>query len=84
MPSVCSNITIIISLVEIWRLLKMAKQQPEGVYLYINDSGERFIAIIDAFGMANMLPWMQPGETDNIIEKSWNLTGDFIKLRISE
>ena len=34
----------------------MAKQQPEGVYLYINDSGERFIAIIDAFGMANM--WM--------------------------
>ncbi|MFR5879815.1 MAG: hypothetical protein ACLUEQ_02835 [Cloacibacillus evryensis] len=39
----------------------MAKQQPEGVYLYINDSGERFIAIIDAFGMANMLPWMQPG-----------------------
>ena len=84
MPSVCSNITIIISLVEIWRLLKMSKQQPEGVYLYINDSGERFIAIIDAFGMANMLPWMQPGETDNIIEKSWNLTGDFIKLRISE
>ena len=60
------------------------KTAARGVYLYINDSGERFIAIIDAFGMANMLPWMQPGETDNIIEKSWNLTGDFIKLRISE
>ena len=54
----------------------MAKQQPEGVYLYINDSGERFITIVDAFGIANMLPWMQPGQTDNIIEKSWNLTGD--------
>lgn len=62
----------------------MAKQQAEGVYLYINESGERFITVVDAFGMANMLPWMQPGNTDNIIEKSWNLTGDFIKLKISE
>ena len=62
----------------------MAKQQPEGVYLYINDSGERFITIVDAFGIANLLPWMQPGQTDNIIEKSWNLTGDFIRLKISD
>ena len=62
----------------------MAKQQPEGVYLYINDSGERFIAIVDGYGMANMLPWMQGGLTDNVIEKSWNLTGDFVKLKISE
>ena len=62
----------------------MAKQQPEGVYLYINDSGERFITIVDAFGIANMLPWMQPGQTDNIIEKSWNLTGDFINHATAE
>lgn len=62
----------------------MAKQQPEGVYLYINESGERFIAIVDGYGMANMLPWMQPGETDNIIEKSWNLNGDFVKLMTSD
>ena len=62
----------------------MAKQQPEGVYLYINDSGERFITIVDAFGIANMLPWMQPGQTDNIIEKSWTLTGDCIRLKISD
>ncbi len=40
----------------------MAKQQPEGVYLYIDDSGSRFIAVVDAFGVANMLPWKQPGE----------------------
>lgn len=62
----------------------MAKQQPEGVYLYVDDGGSRFIAVVDAFGVANMLPWKQPGETDNIIEKSWNLQGDFIKLSISE
>ncbi len=31
----------------------MAKQQPEGVYLYIDDSGSRFIAVVDAFGVAN-------------------------------
>ncbi|MCR5335786.1 MAG: hypothetical protein K6E42_04455 [Synergistes sp.] len=62
----------------------MAKQQPEGVYLYINDSGERFIAIVDAYGIANMLPWKQQGVTDNILEKSWNLSGDFIRLKISD
>ncbi|KEJ92551.1 hypothetical protein [Synergistes jonesii] len=62
----------------------MAKQQPEGVYLYINDGGERFITIVDAYGIANMLPWKQRGETDNIIEKSWNLSGDFIRLKISD
>jgi len=62
----------------------MAKQQPEGVYLYINESGERFIAIVDAFGMANMLPWKQPGETASVQEKSWNLQGDFIRLKVSE
>ncbi len=62
----------------------MAKQQPEGVYLYIDESGARFIAAVDAYGMANMLPWMQGGLTDNVIEKSWNLNGDFIKLKISE
>ncbi|MEG1501834.1 MAG: hypothetical protein RRZ70_03685 [Synergistaceae bacterium] len=61
----------------------MAKQQPEGVYLYIDDSGSRFIAIVDAFGEANMLPWKQHGETANIIEKSWNLQGQFIELQIS-
>ena len=60
----------------------MAKQQEEGVYLYIADSGERYIAVVDAFGVANMIPWGQPGQTDNIIEKSWNLTGDFIRLKI--
>lgn len=62
----------------------MAKQQPEGVYLYINENGERFIAVVDAYGIANMLPWMQGGLTGNILEKSWNLTGDFVKLRISD
>ena len=61
----------------------MAKQQPEGVYLYIDDSGARFIAVVDAFGEANMIPWKQQGEKDNIIEKSWNLQGQFIKLTIS-
>ena len=63
---------------------KMAKQQPEGVYLYVDDGGSRFIAVVDAFGVANMLPWKQPGETDNIIEKSWNLQGEFIRLKISD
>ena len=62
----------------------MAKQQPEGVYLYVDDSGARYVAVVDAFGMANMLPWKQPGETGNILEKSWNLQGEFIKLRISD
>ena len=62
----------------------MAKQQPEGVYLYINDSGERFTRIGAAYGIAIMQPLMEPGQTDNIIEKSWNLTGDFIRLKISD
>lgn len=62
----------------------MAKQQLEGVYLYIDDSGSRFIAVVDAFGAANMLPWKQPGETANILEKSWNLQGEFIRLCISD
>ena len=61
----------------------MAKQQHEGVYLYIDDSGARFITVVDSFGEANMIPWKQPGETDNIIEKSWNLQGQFIKLSIT-
>ena len=61
----------------------MAKQQPEGVYLYLDDSGARFITVVDSFGEANMIPWKQPGETDNIIEKSWNLQGQFIKLSIT-
>ena len=61
----------------------MAKQQPEGVYLYIDDSGARFITVVDSLGEANMIPWKQPGETDNIIEKSWNLQGQFIKLSIT-
>ena len=61
----------------------MAKQQQEGVYLYIDDSGARFITVVDAFGEANMIPWKQPGETGKIIEKSWNLQGQFIKLTIS-
>ena len=61
----------------------MARQQPEGVYLYIDDSGARFITVVDSFGEANMIPWKQPGETDNIIEKSWNLQGQFIKLSIT-
>lgn len=61
----------------------MANQQPEGVYLYIDDGGSRFIAVIDAFGEANMIPWKQPGEKYNIIEKSWNLQGQFIRLTIS-
>lgn len=61
-----------------------AKQQPEGVYLYVDDSGSRFIAVVDAFGEANMIPWNQPGgEKSNIIEKSWNLQGQFIELKIS-
>lgn len=62
----------------------MAMQQAEGVYIYIDDSGAKFIAVVDAFGMANMIPWKQPGETDNLLEKSWNLQGDFIKLKISD
>lgn len=62
----------------------MAKQQPEGVYLYIDDSGSRYIAVVDGFGAANMLPWKQPGETNNILEKSWNLQGEFIRLKISD
>ena len=53
----------------------MAKQQPEGVYLYIDDGGSRYIAVVDPFGEANMIPWKQPGETANVIEKSWNLQG---------
>lgn len=61
----------------------MAKQQPEGVYLYIDDSGARFITVVDSFGEANMIPWKQPGETDNVVEKSWNLQGQFIKLSIT-
>ncbi|MDO4987649.1 MAG: hypothetical protein Q4E17_01260 [Synergistes sp.] len=60
----------------------MAKQQPEGVYLYIDDIGQRFIAIVDAYGNTNMLPWKQQGKTDNVIEKSWNLSGDFVRLKI--
>lgn len=60
----------------------MANQRPEGVYLYISDGGERFIAVVDAFGTANMIPWKQPGQTENVIEKSWNLTGDFVKLGV--
>lgn len=62
----------------------MAKQQPEGVYLYIDDSSARYIAVVDAFGMANMLPWKQPGETDNVLEKSWNLRGEFVRLGIDK
>jgi hypothetical protein len=62
----------------------MAKQQSEGVYLYIDDSGARYIAVVDAFGAANLLPWKQPGETGNILEKSWNLSGEFIRLKISD
>ena len=61
----------------------MAKQQPEGVYLYVDDSGAKFISVVNAYGEANMIPWKQPGETDNIIEKSWNLQGQFIELKIS-
>lgn len=62
----------------------MAQQQPEGVYLYIDDSGARYITIVDALGHANMLPWKQPGETASIQEKSWNLQGQFIKLKIAD
>ena len=62
----------------------MAKQQDEGVYLYIDDGGSRYIAVVDAFGEANMIPWKQPGETANVLEKSWNLQGQFIKLTISQ
>lgn len=61
----------------------MAQQQPEGVYLYMDDGGSMFIAVVDAFGTANMIPWKQPGETDNIVEKSWNLQGEFIRLKVS-
>jgi len=61
----------------------MAQQQPEGVYLYIDESGARYIAIVDALGQANMLPWKQPGEAEHVQEKSWNLQGQFIKLRVS-
>lgn len=61
----------------------MAQQQPEGVYLYIDDSGARYIAVIDAFGTANMLPWKQPGEAACVQEKSWNLQGQFIKLKVA-
>lgn len=61
----------------------MAQQQPEGVYLYIDDGGTRYIAIVDALGQANMLPWKQPGEMEHLQEKSWNLQGQFIKLKIS-
>lgn len=61
----------------------MAMQRQEGVYLYIDDSGARYIAVVDAFGETNMIPWKQQGETDNIVAKSWNLQGQFIKLTIS-
>lgn len=61
----------------------MAQQQPEGVYLYIDDSGARYIAVVDAFGTANMLPWKQPGETTSVQEKSWNLQGQFVKLKVA-
>ena len=62
----------------------MSQQQPEGVYLYISENGSRYIAVVDAFGMANMLPWKQPGETQAILERSWNLAGDFVKLKIAD
>ena len=62
----------------------MAKQQPEGVYLFIDESGTRYIAIVDALGVANLLPWKQPGETSNILERSWNLQGEFIRLKVAE
>ncbi len=62
----------------------MAQQQPEGVYLYINENGARYVAVVDAFGMANMIPWKQPGEVEPVLEKSWNLSGEFIKLKIAE
>ena len=58
----------------------MAKQQDEGLYLYIDDSVSRYITVVDAFGEANMIPWKQPGEKRNVIEKSWKFTGQFIKL----
>lgn len=61
----------------------MAQQQPEGVYLYIDDSGARYIAVVDPFGTASMLPWKQPGETDSIQEKSWNLQGQFVRLKVA-
>ncbi len=62
----------------------MAEQQSEGVYLYINENGARFVAVVDAFGMANMIPWKQPGETEAVLEKSWNLQGEFLRLKIAE
>lgn len=62
----------------------MAKQQPEGVYLFIAETGERFVAVVDNFGIANMIPWRQPGNTDALLEKSWNLRGDFIRLKVAE
>lgn len=61
----------------------MAQQQPEGVYLFIDDSGARYIAVVDALGTANMLPWKQPGETTCVQEKSWNLLGQFIRLKVA-
>lgn len=61
----------------------MAQQQPEGVYLFIDDSGVRYIAVVDALGTANMLPWKQPGETTCVQEKSWNLLGQFIRLKVA-
>lgn len=59
----------------------MAEKQSEGVYLFVDQSGYRYIAVVDAFGTANMLPWRQPGETTYIQEKSWNLQGEFIRLK---
>lgn len=62
----------------------MAQQQPEGVYIYIDDNGARFVALVDAYGEANMLPWKQQGQMEPLCEKTWNLNGDFIKLKIAE
>jgi len=62
----------------------MAEQQAEGVYIYIDESGARYVAIVNAFGEANMLPWKQQGQTEFLCEKTWNLNGDFIKLKIAE
>lgn len=62
----------------------MAQQQPEGVYIYISESGARYVAVVDGFGMANMIPWKQPGETEAVLERSWNLNGEFLRLKIAE
>ena len=62
----------------------MAQQQPEGVYLYINENGARYVAVVDSFGVANMIPWKQPGEIEPVVEKSWNLRGEFIRMKIAE